>query len=1028
MELKNELFDEENKVRPPSHPIWRTIAVAGGIGPKYAYTIVLQNRFAVWDLIGYRPTSAPSDKAEAADSESSDKSEEMVLRESDGYRFPMNISFAEWEEMYGEMKFYRRKDRPSYRERRAIKLEHLHEQFFNITKLPCNLRLTCSSGDYEGNFVRIKGTCGHCESKFSAIIANEPVDGCAVRIECSYEGDFKNCTNTSKRRITGVKRKFLEYEMIHEKKRAFHIRTNLAATRMDYGDPEPAGLPTTTALRKMKQRAMSKESAIKDPILALITMKSEEPYSSYVKEISYDPFFVMYWTAGQINAYRHYAKNNRIPILSIDATGTVVKKMNLMSKRRTKDIYLYQITVRDEAKRTQFAVGQMLSESHNNITISFWLKQWQACKVTSPKIVVTDMSEALMIPCANVFTQYSTRREYLNRCWEFITNKNANRSMLPRCMLRNDFAHTMHLVAQCREMAGLYPRIKKFNMHAFAFLVAEENWTELIRQLSLYFVVLLSKTMEESSACETVANYIKKRIAGLSQSRIHTIDTLIAESENEENVDDPDGDCDAENEPVEVTALAQLRNVYQQAKAVAEKNDKGRCGPENPYYKPSLAKKIFDLCTTLPCWGAIMVPYFGYGSMTQTSAPSESTFKVMKADYFKNLELPLRCDVFVQHHITQLTGASNLVAAKYRQHEKEEKNAENLGNIESADDSIESADEDVELAEENWMGKSGTSKVAESKPGKNYLRRNPAILLYSANKSKCPVVGLMRNGSNDKLSYIRVAGDSVILTNTCAIDTLIQILFVICVDSEECEKWLRNEATKGNKFCQLIHDGVRHGITSHLYRKRAETLLDLPEIQKRLMASKNAEKSKIGGVHEISCDSTMTYLVNTLFERYPTVTYQHCQTCNKACQLARTSIHLDLDEAEDVRNLESLVNMYLEPPSKCRYCEAAVQGWPDLAPIMFIDLWVKRNLTQDPEPTKLNLIPDKIEIDFNKKVYKKRGVVSFIPGATLGHFVAYCYEWPILRWVRYNDLENTSKYVKTTTAASEVQYVVYSLP
>ena len=88
-----------------------------------------------------------------------------------------------------------------------------------------------------------------------------------------------------------------------------------------------------------------------------------------------------------------------------------------------------------------------------------------------------------------------------------------------------------------------------------------------------------------------------------------------------------------------------------------------------------------------------MVPVFRYGSATQSTAPSESTFKVIKADYFKHLELPLRCDDFVQHHITQLTGASHLVEADYKLQEKRIEAVEDIENIEN-----------IEFAEENWMG------------------------------------------------------------------------------------------------------------------------------------------------------------------------------------------------------------------------------------------------------------------------------------------------------------------------------------
>lgn len=131
------------------------------------------------------------------------------------------------------------------------------------------------------------------------------------------------------------------------------------------------------------------------------------PYNNIlvIRDIGYDRFFVHYWFSTEINSYRLYAKNNRSPTISIDATGSLVQKPTLISGRQTSNIYLYQIGVRDTINQCQYSVGHMLSERHDNNSIAHWLAEWMRNDITPPKVVVTDQSLGLMIAATKTFTQ-----------------------------------------------------------------------------------------------------------------------------------------------------------------------------------------------------------------------------------------------------------------------------------------------------------------------------------------------------------------------------------------------------------------------------------------------------------------------------------------------------------------------------------------------------------------------------------------------------------------------------------------------
>lgn len=57
-----------------------------------------------------------------------------------------------------------------------------------------------------------------------------------------------------------------------------------------------------------------------------------------------------------------------------------------------------------------------------------------------------------------------------------------------------------------------------------------------------------------------------------------------------------------------------------------------------------------------------MVPIFGYGNLTETSAISESLFKDLKSIIFKHKTLPLRLDDFFLTHVNSILGHMYLIA------------------------------------------------------------------------------------------------------------------------------------------------------------------------------------------------------------------------------------------------------------------------------------------------------------------------------------------------------------------------------
>lgn len=86
----------------------------------------------------------------------------------------------------------------------------------------------------------------------------------------------------------------------------------------------------------------------------------------------------------------------------------------------------------------------MLSEQHDNVSISLWLKRWLRQDVKPPKVAVSDQSLPLMSRIVQAFTQYNSLEKYLEVCFAILNNN--VETEIPKCFVRNDINHFIHLI------------------------------------------------------------------------------------------------------------------------------------------------------------------------------------------------------------------------------------------------------------------------------------------------------------------------------------------------------------------------------------------------------------------------------------------------------------------------------------------------------------------------------------------------------------------------------------------------------
>lgn len=180
------------------------------------------------------------------------------------------------------------------------------------------------------------------------MLKQQPDEFSSAIFTCTYEGEFEMCQNTKKRPLTGETRKSAVSEICEKNVSSSAYRNEQAHIYMHFGEAEPAHLPTANALRIMKHREKKKKHENENPIVSINIIMHDPLYNGAIKVLGYEPFNVIYWHPSQLHVYTAYCKENPHSKLSIDATGSIVKKIKRPYNKFSKHIFLYDATVGEQ--------------------------------------------------------------------------------------------------------------------------------------------------------------------------------------------------------------------------------------------------------------------------------------------------------------------------------------------------------------------------------------------------------------------------------------------------------------------------------------------------------------------------------------------------------------------------------------------------------------------------------------------------------------------------------------------------------
>ena len=155
--------------------------------------------------------------------------------------------------------------------------------------------------------------------------------------------------------------------------------------------------------------------------------------------------------------------------------------------------------------------------------------------------------------------------------------------------------------------------------------------------------------------------------------------------------------------------------------------------------------------------------------------------------------------------------------------------------------------------DENWRGLIVPPK---KRMKSSYLTPRKELMKINFNEYKQNrPIGLLRNG-NLNIFPILMDKDKYIVSNTCVFDCLAQIFASSIIDSDKYAKYFEN--IQNDLFLEITKDIAEAKINQKTYKNRVRLLKTLCKTQ--LFPS---------GIIRISSETTVSYLAQNLFKRYP---------------------------------------------------------------------------------------------------------------------------------------------------------------
>lgn len=537
------------------------------------------------------------------------------------------------------------------------------DEFWKQYRMPCAFsfkkHFISKSEDGNNAYLTIIGKCKSkkCSNRFVAVAKERPIGESDLWLQVK-------CVDTRLKDHDEVKRqlRFRKREEIGKmvlKDGAANTRRKIAAEMQNIGDIPAPILYKNEVLRKVLQELKDKELNVDpkegtDPLTIFLMLQNRTPYCGSIRHISASKFQVQYLLQQQIFVYKEYSRlyADRATI-SIDSTGSLVKKIDLPDGIKSPTIFLYEIVI--NFSNITLSVGQMLSAAQDTISISYWLLNWVKLIKTVPKEAVSDYSKALLGAMMLSFNTM-TLKEYIQICFELLTNNEMNRKRVIKTYIRVDVAHLIQICCRLKCFAKCNKAVKDFYIRCVALMVSCEDFNQF-QDILLCTIILTLHHYDGNlvnNIKESPAKSARLKLLKCMSIEEHRAFKLIPQEDSEDfqksfkkllasGFDPNDPHCFINQEvDADVNILKWLEDLKKKAEiGIHEKYEEA-----NAYYMPQFFKHIFNLAKEFPLWTAVNRKHFNSPYVRPSSSCVEGAFGELKNNILNNVHGAIRSDKF----------------------------------------------------------------------------------------------------------------------------------------------------------------------------------------------------------------------------------------------------------------------------------------------------------------------------------------------------------------------------------------------
>ncbi|CAI6369914.1 unnamed protein product [Macrosiphum euphorbiae] len=345
------------------------------------------------------------------------------------------------------------------------------------------------------------------------------------------------------------------------------------------------------------------------------------PDDIYVHQAS-DPIGCLFFSVQHFNSIQSVIDKSSL-VLHLDATGSVVRKINAKGKR----VYYYAGVVNIDSKLIPLL--NFVSSEHNIAAISCYLmrfKQSFGQKWPIFRTVVLDFSMALLSAVCESWNKLSLI-DYINNCYKYCKSDEPNQQFIVILLCGS---HFQHMISRCVKSITKSKKIHDFILDCTALLIISTNLNSIRTTIRLMFNILLNR--KKTLCCAHSMNALS--------DQCHSV--KAKEPTSNDYVSDDEAKFiygNSSNFKEKSMFYVDFEKMYRTVSDTCKITDNCELLPNNEYYCELFAKNFLNLYLPFTCmWTRLMMPQevmSKYSVKTVTNGNVEKHFDNVKNSLMK---------------------------------------------------------------------------------------------------------------------------------------------------------------------------------------------------------------------------------------------------------------------------------------------------------------------------------------------------------------------------------------------------------